>query len=125
MSPDSSFFAQPADSAKPYAGASVSDASSSLVSADAKSASRSIPTLSYAELDAHIADLARLSEKAMADGDPHGSHLFAMEMYRAIKSRCLAHQAILHAEADRRIDEGVNYFDWQGKLDAERMNGAR
>jgi hypothetical protein len=90
MSPDSSFFAQPADSAKPYAGASVSDASSSLVSADAKSASRSIPTLSYAELDAHIADLGRLSEKAMADGDPHGSHLFAMEMYRAIKSRCLA-----------------------------------
>lgn len=82
-------------------------------------------SLSAAELDRHIRDLARLAEKAIAEGAKGDARRFASQMYAAIKSRSIAHQDAMTAEVDRRIDEGVNYFQWQGKLDAELLAKGR
>jgi hypothetical protein len=76
------------------------------------------------ELDRVIAELGRRSVKAYENGDPTGARIFLDRQMLAIASRTPEHKAALTAEIDRRIDEGVNYFDWQGRLDAELANKA-
>ena len=73
------------------------------------------------ELDAHIGDCARLSEKAMAEGDPAAAVQWAERMYEGIQARSPAHRQRLEEEAMQRVCEGVGYFAWQGELDRQRM----
>jgi hypothetical protein len=75
------------------------------------------------ELEAHIGDCARLSEKAMAEGDHDAAVTWAERMYEAIRSRSPAAIARREAEIQRQIDESVDYFAWQGKLDRQRLEG--
>jgi hypothetical protein len=75
------------------------------------------------ELDRVIAELGRRSVKAYENGDPTGARIFLDRQMLAIASRTPEHKAALTAEIDRAIDEGVNYFDWQGRLDAEILKG--
>lgn len=72
-------------------------------------------------LDAHIRDLGKLSDQAMKDGDPTGSRIWSRRMHEAIASRSPAHQARLIAENERRINEGADYMQWQGRLAAELL----
>ncbi len=72
-------------------------------------------------LDALIRRLGEQSAEAMAQGDPHGARLYSEQMCAAIASRSPAHQARLYAELEKRINEGADYFAWQGRLDAERL----
>lgn len=64
--------------------------------------------ISEGELDEHIRDLGRLSEKAMADGDPTGARLWTNRMVEAIARRSPQHQArVDSATADYLRDLNV------------------
>lgn len=72
-------------------------------------------------LDALIARLGEQSANAMRQGDPTGARLFSDQMTAAIKSRSPEHKARLHEELERRINEGADFFQWQGRLAAELL----
>lgn len=80
-------------------------------------------TLSDDELEAHIRDLGRLSEEAYAQGDPHGARLWSARMVKAICQRSPAKQAEMTAAIDRRITEGVDYFQSADALALGRRFG--
>lgn len=62
------------------------------------------------ELDQHIRDMGRLSEKAMRDGDQAGARIWSDRMTAAIHSRSPEHQARLAAEVEERITNGLDFF---------------
>ena len=70
-------------------------------------------------LDAAIREMGDKSDEAMRQGDPTGARIWAERMTVAIKSRSPDHKARLHDELERRLNEGADYFAWQGRLDAE------
>lgn len=72
-------------------------------------------------LDKLIADLGDKATQAEKNGDPTGCRIYTDQMYAAIKSRSPAHKARLHEELERRMNEGADYMQWQGRLDAELL----
>jgi hypothetical protein len=75
---------------------------------------------SDSELEQHIASLAKLSEQAMAAGDPTGARLYAEQMKQAIAQR--SPEAI--ARMEKVIDEGLDFFSSTGAAH-RRMRLAR
>jgi len=74
-----------------------------------------------AEREQHIVDCGYLLEKAMAEGNAdEAQHQMAL-MYAAIEARSPAQQARMTAEIERRIDEGVDYFQVQGARDGRQL----
>jgi len=76
-----------------------------------------------AELDRAIAELMVREQQAYQDGDPQGARLYLQRATELIRSRAPEHQARLHAEVERRIDEGLDYFQHRARLDGEALRG--
>jgi hypothetical protein len=90
-----------------------------------------IRELDPAELEQHIQDCRDLMEAAYARfqdyGDPNDRDAAVQHMHRmneALRSRWPAVQTQRHAAFERRLDEGVDFFQVAGALDAHARRPA-
>jgi hypothetical protein len=67
--------------------------------------------LSDSELEQHIKDCGHLLEQAMEHGNVQEAEGWQQAMYRAIAARSPARKAQMEAEIERRISEGLDYFN--------------
>lgn len=67
--------------------------------------------LSDAELEQHIKDCGHLLEQAMEHGNVQEAEGWQQAMYQAIAARSPARKAQMEAQIERRISEGLDYFN--------------